>query len=272
MLASVGMSGEPFAGADIGGFANGRPDGELLTRWYQVGFLSPFFRNHSEIGIYDHEPWRFGAQYEDIIRKYLKLRYRLLPYLNTVMEEAHRTGVSIFRPLVLNYQDDPNTVNIDDEFMVGDDLLAAPVLKSDQTSRPVYLPKGVWWDYWTGELVKGGRMIRAEAPLEIIPLFIRGGAVIPLGPEQNWTCQKALNPITLPAHRSTRTTASVRHFSKAHSGARLSISIGARSRCGVPKETGIRRRASLSFAYTQRADLSEPRRLRIAAGPTGFRL
>jgi alpha-glucosidase len=196
MLASVGMSGEPFAGADVGGFANGRPDGELLTRWYQVGFLSPFLRNHAEMGVYDHEPWRFGVPYDDIIRKYLKLRYRLLPYLYTVLEEAHRTGVPVFRPLLLNYQDDCNTLNIDDEFMVGGDLLAAPLLKPDQTSRLVYLPKGAWWDYWTGDLLHGGRLIRAQAPLETLPLFVRSGAVLPLGPKQNWIGQKPLNPIT----------------------------------------------------------------------------
>ena len=142
----------------------------------RLEFSTPFLRNHAELGVYDHEPWRFGAQYEDIIRKYLKLRYRLLPFLYSVLEEAHRTGVPVFRPLLLNYQDDANTLSIDDEFMAGDDLLVAPVLKPDITSRLVYLPKGTWFDYWTGERVSGGRMIRAQAPLETVPLYVRGGA------------------------------------------------------------------------------------------------
>ncbi len=196
MLASVGLSGEPFAGADVGGFAGGRPDGELLTRWYEVGFLAPFLRNHAEMGGYDHEPWRFGAQYEDIIRKYLKLRYRLLPFLYTALEQAHRTGAPLFRPLVLNFQDDYNTLAIDDEFMVGRELLAAPVLKPDQTSRLVYLPKGGWFDFWTGEYLSGGRMIRVQAPLETIPLFVRAGSVVPLGPEMDWVGQKTADPVT----------------------------------------------------------------------------
>src|SRR4029450_7040864 len=96
--------------------------GELLVRSYQVGFLTPFCRNHKELSGYDQEPWRFGKFYEDIIRKYLKLRYQLLPYLYTTLEESHRTGVPLFRPLLLNYQDDPNTYNLDDQFMVGNDL------------------------------------------------------------------------------------------------------------------------------------------------------
>ena len=116
MFQTLGLSGETFVGSDVGGFI-GRGNGELLTRAYQVSFLAPFCRNHKEIDGYDQEPWRFGKYYEDIIRKYLKLRYRLLPYLYTVLEEAHRTGVPLFRPLMLNYQNDSNTLNLDDEFM-----------------------------------------------------------------------------------------------------------------------------------------------------------
>ncbi len=144
MFASLGLSGEPFVGADAGGFI-GRTEPELLTRWYQIAFLTPFCRNHAQRDSYDHEPWRFGTYYEGIIRKYLKLRYRLLPFLYTALEEAHRTGVPVFRPLVLNYQNDANTLSIDDEFMVGGDLLVAPILKSGAVSRLVYLPAGVWY-------------------------------------------------------------------------------------------------------------------------------
>src|SRR4029077_10801188 len=130
MFMTLGLSGEPFVGADMGGFV-GRTDPELLVRWYEVGFLTPFCRNHAEMASMDHEPWRFGKYYEDIIRKYLKLRYQLLPFLYTTLEEAHRTGVPLFRSLVLNYQNDPNTYNLDDEFMIGNDLLVAPILKPD---------------------------------------------------------------------------------------------------------------------------------------------
>ena len=194
MFETLGLSGEPFVGADIGGF-RGRTDGELLTRWYEAAFLAPLCRNHAENHSYDHEPWRFGDYYEAIIRNYLNLRYRLLPFLYTTLEEAHRTGVPLFRPLVLNYQDDPTTLTVDDEYMVGDDLLAAPVLKSGAAARLVYLPKGIWYDFWSGAVRRGGTMISVEAPLEATPLFVRGGSIIPTGPEMNYVGEKPCDPV-----------------------------------------------------------------------------
>src|SRR6266404_2690319 len=194
MFETLGLSGVSFVGTDVGGFI-GRADGELLTRWYQIGFLTPMCRNHMQIDSYDHEPWRFGKYYEDIIRKYLKLRYRLLPFLYTTLEEAGRTGVPLFRPLLLNYQQDTNTLNLDDQFMVGNDLLVAPILKRDITSRLVYLPQGTWIDYWTGKRITGGTMIRVEAPLETVPMFVRAGSIIPMGPEMNYVGEKRADPL-----------------------------------------------------------------------------
>ncbi|HWP45408.1 MAG TPA: glycoside hydrolase family 31 protein [Blastocatellia bacterium] len=195
MFQTLGLSGQPFVGADVGGFI-GRSNGELLTRWYQVGFLTPFLRNHKTIDHYDHEPWRFGKYYTDIIRKYLKLRYRMLPFLYTTLEEAHRTGVPVFRPLVLNYQQDTNTLNLDDQFMIGSELLVAPILKPDLTARRVYLPEGTWFDFWTGKKYAGGTMIRVDAPLEIVPMFVRDGSIIPMWPEMNYIGEKRPDPIT----------------------------------------------------------------------------
>src|SRR5205823_1043163 len=174
----------------------------------QIGFLAPFFRNHHAIDGYDQEPWRFGKYYEDIIRKYLKLRYQLLPFLYTTLEEAHRTGTPAFRPLMLNYQDDPNTYNLDDEFMIGDDLLVAPVVKPDVTSRLVYLPKGIWYDYWTNKKYEGGTMIRAAAPLETVPMFVRGGAIIPMGPAMSYVGEKPVDPITFAIYPDEKGSAS----------------------------------------------------------------
>src|SRR5260370_6577186 len=156
----------------------------------------------------DHEPWRFGKYYEDIIRKYLKLRYRLLPFLYTALEESHRTGVPIFRPLLLNYQEDENTLGIDDEFMIASDLLAAPILKPNLTARLVYLPSGVWFDYWTGARHEGGRTIRVEAPLETVPLFVRRGAILPLGPAMNYVGEKPANPLQFEIYPDARGEAS----------------------------------------------------------------
>jgi alpha-glucosidase len=195
MFTSLGLSGEPFVGSDVGGFI-GRGNGELLVRSYQVSFLAPFCRNHKVIDGYDQEPWRFGKYYEEIIRKYLKLRYQLLPFLYTTLEEAHQTGTPLFRPLLLNYQDDPNTYNLDDEFMIGNDLLVAPVVRPDVTRRLVYLPKGTWYDFWTNKKYEGGTMFTVEAPLETVPMFVRAGAIIPMGPEMNYTGEKPQDPIT----------------------------------------------------------------------------
>ena len=189
MFQTLGLSGQPFIGADIGGFI-GRAEPELMTRWYEVGFLTPFCRNHAEITGYDHEPWRFGSYYEGIIRKYLKLRYRLLPFLYTALEASHRTGVPLFRPLLLNYQSDYNTLAIDDEFMVGTELLAAPILAQGQSSRRVYLPEGNWYDFWTGKSVQSGT-IEVQAPLDTVPLFVRGGSIVPMGPEMNYVGEKS---------------------------------------------------------------------------------
>jgi alpha-glucosidase len=207
MFTTLGMSGEPFVGSDVGGFI-GRGNGELLVRAYQISFLAPFCRNHKVIDGYDNEPWRFGAYYEDIIRKYLKLRYQLLPFLYTALEEAHRTGVPLFRPLVLNYPEDANTHNLDDEFMIGDDLLVAPVVKPDVTRRLVYLPKGTWYDYWTNKKYQGGTMISAEAPLETVPMFVRGGAIIPTGPTMNYVGERPSDPITFNIYPDEKGSAS----------------------------------------------------------------
>jgi len=207
MFTSLGLSGEPFVGSDVGGFI-GRGNGELLVRSYQVSFLAPFCRNHKVIDGYDQEPWRFGKYYEDVIRKYLKLRYELLPFLYTTLEEAHRTGTPLFRPLLLNYQDDPNTYNIDDQFMVGLDLLVAPIMKPDVTRRLVYLPRGNWYDYWTNKKYSGGTMITVDAPLDTVPLFVRAGAMIPTTPPRNYVGERADDPITFNIYPDSKGEAS----------------------------------------------------------------
>ncbi len=203
MFTSLGLSGEPFVGSDVGGFI-GRANGELLVRSYQMGFLAPFCRNHKVIDGYDQEPWRFGKYYEDIIRKYLKLRYELLPFLYTTLEEAHRTGVPVFRPLLLNYQNDANTYNIDDQFMIGEDLLVAPIMKPDVTRRLVYLPAGTWYDYWTNKKLTGPTTISVEAPLETVPMFVRAGAMIPTAPPRNYVGEKPDDPITFNIYPDDR--------------------------------------------------------------------
>jgi alpha-glucosidase len=183
MFCNLGLSGETFIGSDVGGFM-GRGDGEMLTRAYQISFLVPFCRNHKAQDDYDQEPWRFGTYYENIIRKYLKLRYRLLPYIYAGLDEARTTGTPFIRPLVLEYQDDSNTYAMDDQFLAGRDLLCSPVVKPNQEKKRVYLPRGLWYDFYTGKLQSKQNQV-VDAPLETVPLYARGGSIVPLGPEKN---------------------------------------------------------------------------------------
>ncbi len=194
MFASLGLSGQAFVGADVPGFI-GRGDAEILARSYQIASLVPLCRNHGTIDYYDHEPWRYGSHAEGIVRKYLKLRYKLLPYLYTTLEEAHRTGVPFFRPLILEFQADANTVNLDDQFMIGDALLAAPVVRAIERGREVYFPAGLWYDFWTHTPIEGAQTLRVDAPLDHMPLYVRGGSILPSTVEMNHTGEKPWSPL-----------------------------------------------------------------------------
>jgi alpha-glucosidase len=196
-LLGLGISGVPFCGADVGGFAY-PATGELLARWTQAGAFTPFFRNHN-CDRRAQEPWAFGEPWLSICRKYLKLRVRLLPYLYTVFEESCRTGAPVMRPMFFDYPQDPEAYNLGDQFMLGGQLLVAPVVKAGVRAREVWLPEGIWTDFWTGERLKGGRYHLALAPLDTLPLFLRQGAILPLwekrptppkptGLSCTWTC------------------------------------------------------------------------------------
>lgn len=194
--AGMGLSGVPFVGTDVGGF-NANPSGELVARWIELGAFTPFFRMHTAWGTRDQEPWSFGPDVEAICRKYIGLRYRLLPYLYTLMEEAHRTGLPVMRPLVLEYQGDLETYHIADQVLIGRDLMVAPVYQPGVTRRLVYLPEGAWYDFWTGQRHEGKRYVVAEAPLDVIPLFARAGAALPMGPAMAHTGAVPMETLTL---------------------------------------------------------------------------
>ncbi|GAC1437973.1 MAG: glycoside hydrolase family 31 protein [Thermoanaerobaculia bacterium] len=176
-LLGMGLSGFPFVGSDIGGFADA-PTAELFTRWLQAGVFYPFMRTHTAFGTPDQEPWSYGTEYEAINRRAIELRYQLLPHLSSVMRESSETGIPAMRPLMLEYPDDGQTYVMDDQFLFGPDLLIAPVLREAQTRRGVYLPKGEWYDYWTGQHHDGGKWIDVPVTLSSIPIFVRGGAFV----------------------------------------------------------------------------------------------
>src|SRR5262245_37363149 len=181
MAMGFGLSGQPFVGADIGGF-QGHSNAELFLRWMQYGALTPFCRNHSEIGNVDQYAWSWGDAVLDLVRGALELRYRLLPYLYAAFVRAHETGAPVQRPLVFEHQDDPIARDVDDEYLLGPDLLVAPVVAAGATARQVYLPAGEWFDWHTGERTEGGRYALAQTPMDRIPIYARAGAVIGMWP------------------------------------------------------------------------------------------
>jgi alpha-D-xyloside xylohydrolase len=184
-MLSIGLSGIPFYSHDIGGFA-GRPDPELYVRWAQFGLFSSHSRCH---GTTSREPWEFGGEAEAIFRRYAKLRYRLLPYIYSTAVQAAQTGLPMVRALVLKYSRDPNVRHLDSEYLFGDAFLVAPVLERGARRRMVYLPAGDWVDYWSREVHEGPTWLNYPAPLEILPLFVRRGAIIPMGPDVDYTDQ-----------------------------------------------------------------------------------
>jgi alpha-glucosidase len=178
MLLNLSLSGVAFCGADAGGFLD-NCTGELLARWTQLAAFTPFFRNHANIDSRRQEPWALGPHIEALCREAITLRYQMLPYLECLFAEAHRTGTPIMRPLLWHHPNDPVAVACDDQFLLGENLLVAPILRPGATARSVYLPRGLWFDFWSGGLYEGGQHIVAEAVAEHIPVFVRAGAVIP---------------------------------------------------------------------------------------------
>lgn len=179
MSAGMGVSGQAFIGGDIPGFM-ASPSAELAARWTQYGALTPFCRFHSHRGELDKYPWSFGPGTEKLARAALALRYRLLPYIYSAFVRASESGAPVQRSFVFDFQHDRQARETEDAYMFGEALLVAPVLKPGCTARHVYLPPGSWLDFHTEERHAGGRFITAAAPLDYIPIFARGGYVIPM--------------------------------------------------------------------------------------------
>ncbi|MGH3090004.1 MAG: TIM-barrel domain-containing protein, partial [Rubrobacteraceae bacterium] len=194
-LQNLGLSGIAWAGVDIGGFFDDS-SGELLARWTEFGVFQPFCRNHSAKGTISQEPWSFGEPYETVCRRMIKLRMRLLPYLYTLFEECHRTGAPILRPLLFEYPEDETTYALDDEFLLGDALLVAPITRPGIDHRSVYLPEGTWFHFWTGEKFYGKQHILAHAPLGQPTIYVKANEAIPMGPDKNHTGENLDAPIT----------------------------------------------------------------------------
>jgi alpha-glucosidase len=195
-LLSLGVSGWGMVGNDVGGF-DGSPTPELLTRWIELGAFEPMFRDHTSTGTRDQEPWVHGPEQEAIRRRYIELRYRLMPYLYTSMEETSRTGVPLMRPMFLEFPQSEafrQPESNDKEFMFGPDLLVAPKIDERLDPYDIVFPQAGWYDFWTGGKV-GSAGVRVDPPLDMLPLYARPGAIIPMEEVTQNTVEKAPGPL-----------------------------------------------------------------------------
>lgn len=219
------LSISPFWGSDIGGFflpQRHEYTGELFVRWFQLAAFNPLFRSHGR-NWHLHLPWGWNtgqvgpresgnnAEYppeaelrnaaiEPICKKFLELRYRMLPYNYTITREACDTGQPMMRAMWLDFPDDPQAVKLGDQYLWGPNLLVAPVVEKGATTRRVYLPKGDWHDWWTGEKLTGGRWIDRPVDLATMPIYARAGAIVPLDPIRQYTSQPVDGPTTIQVY------------------------------------------------------------------------
>jgi len=224
MLENLGLSGFAFAGADVGGYA-GTPSPDLLTKWLEVATFQPIDRDHSELGTGDQEPWVGGPLQEAIRRRFIEERYHLMPYLYTLAEEASRTGLPLVRPLFLEFPDaasDYHPIDVDlpssAEFLLGPNLLIAPSPWPEQLDDYfAELPKTNWYDYWTGKRIEASTgplnlaqpvtsslqpvAVQLHPELASLPVFVRGGAILPIAPLVQSTNEKPQGPLTLRIYR-----------------------------------------------------------------------
>jgi alpha-glucosidase len=210
MLLNLGLSGFGFCGADVGGFI-GTPSPDLLTRWTELATFQPIDRNHTNKGSGDKEVWVDGPEQEAIRRRYIEERYRLLPYIYTLVEESSRTGLPVVRPLFLEFPNatpDRHPLDLDaaNEFLFGPNVLVAPAPFAEQRERyPLKLPQGTWYDYWTGDMISTetkNRVANESAPsiqpvLDKLPVYVRGGSILPIQPLVQSTDETPVGDLTL---------------------------------------------------------------------------
>ena len=195
----MSISGMGFTGSDIGGFAE-QPSGELYARWIQLGVFHPFCRTHSSGDHGEQEPWSFGTEVIDITRKFVELRYQLLPYLYTMFWNYVNDGTPMLKPLVYFDQEDMHTHYRTDEFIFGNQILVCPILEPNAQGRRMYLPKGNWYNYWTNELVEGKRELWVSTKFDEIPVFVKEGSIIPKYPVQQYVGEMQFDELTLDVY------------------------------------------------------------------------
>jgi alpha-D-xyloside xylohydrolase len=208
------LSGIPYWNTDTGGFFGNRSAGngdptnprydELFSRWFQFSAFCPMFRVHGSYGLNPgKEFWRFPENTQQVLRTYLNLRYRLLPYLYSVAWQVTDNGSTFMRPLVMDFPNDPKALDIGNQYLFGPAIMVTPVTSAGATNQSVYLPatSAPWYNFWTGETSPAGQSVEAAAPIETLPLFIRPGSIIPMGPFLQYSSEKPADPIELRIYR-----------------------------------------------------------------------
>ncbi len=198
----LATSGVSFCGSDVGGFI-GSPDGELYTRWMQMAVFHPFYRTHSSGDHGDKEPWVFDEKYLNIVRRFIELRYELMPYIYSCFYQYATEGIPMIRSLALLFQDDEKALGVEEEFMFGDNVLIKPIAEEGAKTTKVYLPEGIWYDFWSHKKYKGKQSIEVATPLDQLPIFVRGGAILPFQPKMQYTDEFVFDTLTLDVYKGS---------------------------------------------------------------------
>jgi alpha-D-xyloside xylohydrolase len=201
------LSGIPYWTTDIGGFILGHPDEpryrELFVRWFQYGAFCPIFRVHGTRSPDHNELWSYGSDAESILTSFDRLRYRLMPYIYSLAWKVTSQNYTLMRPLAMDFRSDARALNIGDQFLFGPAILVNPVTEPAARERRLYLPKAQWFDFWTGAKLAGGVAVNAAAPLSRIPLYVRAGSILPMGPDLQYSTQKPADPLELRIYTGT---------------------------------------------------------------------
>jgi alpha-D-xyloside xylohydrolase len=199
------VSGIPYWTTDIGGFVFGSPTDpafrELFVRWFQWGTFNPILRVHGTRKPDENELWSYGEDAQKILVDFDRLRYRLLPYIYSLAWKTTSEAYTPMRPLIMDFRTDARAIDIGDQFMYGPAFLVNPITQPAAASRRLYLPEAKWYDFWSGEVLTGPKTIDAAAPIDRIPLYVRAGSIVPMGPEMEWSTQKPEDPIELRIYR-----------------------------------------------------------------------
>jgi len=199
------LSGLPYWTTDIGGFTSGNPNDpayrELFIRWFQFGTFCPIFRVHGTRAGDQNELWSYGPEAQKILTAFDRLRYELMPYIYSLAWKTTHEHYTPMRPLVMDFRGDVRAQNIGDQFLYGPALLVNPVTEPAAATRHLYLPKGQWLDFWSGHRVEGGKSLDAPAALDRIPLYVRAGSILPMGPDVEYAAEKPADPIELRVYR-----------------------------------------------------------------------